>query len=53
MYKQDSLEVSYMKQCMTVDFAETNMGFWIDDFYFNVECANPTNEDGFIAKSGA
>ena len=52
MYKSDSYEYSYMKQCMTNTFAETSMGFWLDDYYFNVECSQREEDDGYM-KGGA
>jgi hypothetical protein len=53
MYKQDSDTVSYMKQCVTQDFASASLGFWLDDFYVGVECSEGYEEDGFMMKSGA
>jgi len=38
MYQGRSEEADYTKTCIDLSFADNNLGMWIDDFYFSVEC---------------
>jgi len=38
MYQGDSETADYTKTCIDLSFADNNLGMWIDDFYFSVEC---------------
>jgi len=38
MYKSGKDEVSFINTCMDYYVADSNIGMWIDDFYFTVEC---------------
>ena len=38
MYKSGKDEVSFINTCIDYYVADSNIGMWIDDFYFTVEC---------------
>ena len=38
MYETGDSTVTYTKTCMDTIVADANIGMWIDDFYFSIEC---------------
>ena len=52
LYQSDNT-VDYTKMCMDAMVADANVGMWMDDFYFTVECDSDNQWGSNNIRSGA